>query len=209
MTFIAMISLEDCVILAADRETFAIYTTGSSERSGATARKITETADGFVTASGLVALIDPVKYRFRCESPKDVGHMLAIIEEEQRQLALRDPKLAGAWISKSAWKLSLPMETGVTAVFYDPAAHSLGGLRPGLVMMTYPDNVPVDEQMYVSGLFPPGRFLKPSESKISKAIDRILQAVTFLRERGRPVSREIDFAIHWGAKKSQVELLAS
>lgn len=209
MTFIAMISMEDCVVLAADRETFSIYTSGSSEPSGVMARKITKTEDGFVTASGLVELIDPVKSRFDSESPKDVEHMLAIIEEEQQRLALRDSKLAEVWIPKSTWKLSLPMGRGVVAVFYDPSAHSLGGLRPGSVMMTYPGEVPTDEKMYVEGLFPQGRFIKPSESEISKAIDQILLAVTFLRECGRPVSREIDFAIHWGNEKRQIESLAS
>ncbi|QFG30109.1 hypothetical protein F6476_13365 [Pseudomonas umsongensis] len=105
MTFIAMISMEDCVVLAADRETFSIYKSGSSEPSGVMARKITRAEDGFVTASGLVELIEPVKSRFDSESPKDVEHMLAIIEEEQQRLALRDSKLAGVWIPKSTWKL--------------------------------------------------------------------------------------------------------
>lgn len=209
MTFIAMISMEDCVILAADRETFSIYASGSSEPCGDMARKITKTDDGFVTASGLVELINPVKMRFDSESPKDVEHMLAIIEEEQQRLNLRDSKLAEVWIPKSTWKLSLPMGRRVVAVFYDPKAHSLGGLRPGSVMFTYPGGVPADEMMYVEGLFPKGRFVKPSESEISKAIDQILLAVTFLRESGRPVSREIDFAIHWGYEKSQIELMAS
>jgi hypothetical protein len=72
-------------------------------------------------------------------------------------------------------------------------------------MMTYPGEVPTDEKMYVDGLFPQGRFIKPSESEISKAIEQILLAVTFLRECGRPVSREIDFAIHWGNEKRRLE----
>ena len=70
MTFIAMISMEDCVVLAADRETFSIYASGSSEPSGVPARKITKTNDGFVTASGLVELIDPVKVGSTASLPR-------------------------------------------------------------------------------------------------------------------------------------------
>jgi hypothetical protein len=138
MTFIAMVSMKNCVVLAADRETFSIYSSGSSERSGFASRKITETSDGFITASGLVELIDPVKCRFRRESPQNIEHMLAIIGDEQQRLALRDSIFAQAWIPKSTWKLTIPMSHGVTAAFYDPATHRLTGLQPGITMMTYP-----------------------------------------------------------------------
>ena len=64
MTFIAMISMEDCVVLAADRKTFSIYGSELTEPSGVAAKKITKTSSGFITASGLVELIEPVKGRF-------------------------------------------------------------------------------------------------------------------------------------------------
>lgn len=209
MTFIAMVSMEDCVVLAADRETFSIYEDGSSERSGDLDRKITETADGFITASGLVELIDPVKRRFECELPQCPDHMLAIIADEQRRLTHRDSTFAQVWIPKSTWKLSVRMSRGVTAAFYDPKTHTLRGLSPGLAMMTFPGVVAVQEQKYVNSFFPEGRFLRPSESEVTEVIEQILQAVTFMRQCGRPVSQKIDFALHCGDEKSQIALLAS
>ncbi|MGF6127900.1 hypothetical protein QF019_003111 [Pseudomonas frederiksbergensis] len=209
MTFIAMVSMENCVVLGADRETFSIYTSGLSKRSGDAARKITKTADGFITASGLVELIDPVKNRFRSESPKDIEHMLDIIEQEQQRLSQRDSLFARDWIAKTTWKLSLPMSRGVTAAFYDATAHQLRAIEPGLAMITYPGEVAVHEQTYVNGLFPQGLFLDPCENAIANVIDQVLGAVSFLRECGRPVSREIDFAIHWGDKRNQIERMAT
>lgn len=208
MTFIAVISMEDCAILAADRETFAIYSDGSSERAGATARKITDTASGYITASGWEALIEPVKDRFKREAPVDVERMLSIIGKEQAAFELRDPGLAAAWIPKSTWKLSLPTSRGVIAAYYDYEANGIAGLAPGFAMMTYPSDVTIEEREYVSNLFPQGHFLAPSEQAVSDAIHRVLSAVTYLRGRGRSVSQEVDFAIHWGDEKSMFERVA-
>lgn len=208
MTFIAVISMEDCAVLAADRETFAVYSDGSSERAGPTARKITETASGYITASGWEALIEPVKARFKREAPVDVEHMLSIIGEEQSAFELRDPSLAAMWIPKSTWKLSIPMGRGVVTAYYDYQSNGMAGLEPGYSMMTYPSDVTTEEQEYVKGLFPHGQFIEPSELTISNAVQRVLSAVTYLRSRGRSVSREVDFAIHWGEGKSQREMLA-
>ncbi|MGY2294237.1 hypothetical protein ACW9H7_02050 [Pseudomonas yamanorum] len=208
MTFIAVISMDDCTVLAADRETFAIYSDGSSERAGPTARKITETASGYITASGWEALIEPVKERFKRECPADVGRMLSIIGEEQAAFERRDSNLAAVWIPKSTWKLSIPTGRGVVTAYYDYQANSMAGLAPGYSMMTFPSDVTTEEQEYVNSLLPKGQFLEPSELAISNAIQRVLSAVTYLRARGRSVSQEIDFAIHWGDEKSVFEMVA-
>jgi hypothetical protein len=207
MTFIAVISMEDCAILAADRETFEIYSNGSSKRAGPTARKITETASGYITASGWEALIEPVKERFKREAPSNVDRMLSIIGEEQAAFELRDPSLATEWIPKSTWKLSIPTASGVIAAHYVYGDNGIAGLAPGYTMMTYPSAVTMEEQECVNSLFPQGQFLEPSELAISNAVQQVLSAVTYLRSRGRSVSREIDFAIHWGDAKRQLEML--
>lgn len=135
--------------------------------------------------------------------------MLTIIEEEQRRLSLRDSIFAREWIPKSTWKLSIPMSQGVIAAFYNPAAHQLEGLSPGKTMFTFPGEVPAHEQAYVNDLFPQGRFLKPSQSVINIAIQQDHTAVEYLRGCGRPVSREIDFSVHWGEKRNQIESMTS
>ncbi|MNY47845.1 hypothetical protein D3C86_1831430 [compost metagenome] len=76
-------------------------------------------------------------------------------------------------------------------------------------MITFPNEALTHEQMHVNDLFWAGRFLDPSESAISNAMDQVLLAVNYLRGCGRPVSREIDFAIHWGNSRTQIELTAS
>ncbi|MFJ9993426.1 hypothetical protein ACIQSO_22150 [Pseudomonas putida] len=208
MTFIVMISMEDCVILCADRDTFSIYGDGRSERSGHLARKIVETPDCYITASGLVELIQPVKDRFSVEMPKAVDDMLAIIHDEQHKFIARKPELAERWISQSTWKLSLPMSSGVVAAFYDPEAQALSGLRPGLAMITFPTETTAEDRIRVHEMFPDGRFMQPYSEAIDSATSQVLQAVSYLRKKGVSVSREIDVAIHCGDSRRLLELAA-
>lgn len=208
MTFIVMISMEDCVVLCADRDTFSIHGDGRSERSGHLVRKIVETPDCCITASGLVELIQPVKDRFAVEKPKAVDDMLAIIQDEQHKFMARKPELAKRWIPQSTWKLSISMSNGVVAAFYDPGAHALLGLRPGLAMVTFPTETTADDRNRVNEMFPDERFKRPDSETVEGAISQVLQAVSYLRKKGVSVSREIDFAIHWGGSQRLLELMA-
>lgn len=208
MTYIVMISMEDCVVLCADRDTFSIHGDGRSERSGDLVKKIVETPDCYITASGLVELIQPVKDRFAVETPKAVDDMLAIIHDEQHKFIARKPELAKRWIPRSTWKLSIPTSNGVVAAFYDPGAQALSGLRPGLAMVTFPTETTVDDRIRVNEMFPAGRFIRPSSETIDGAISQVLQAASDLRKKGVSVSREIDVAIHWGGSRRLLELMA-
>jgi len=196
MTFIAMISMEDCVILAADREVFLIGSDGSSNSAGAIARKITRTDYGFITASGWADLIEPVKKRFALENPADTEQMISIINEEQKAFCLRAPNLSSEWIQKSTWKLSIQKDGRIVAAFYDSRVDGLSGLGHGLSMFTYPSDVTEDERSAVEEAFRAGSFLQATEDEVNRAVDRVLDAVSFLRRQGRPISREIDFAVH-------------
>lgn len=209
MTLIVMISMEDCVVLCADRDVFSIHRDGRSERSGDFVRKIVETPDGYITASGLVELIQPVKDRFAVEAPKAVGDMLSIIQDEQDKFAARKPELAKHWIPRSTWKLSIPMPQGVVAAFYDPEARALSGLRPGLAMVTFPPETTNDDRHYVDGMFPDGRFVRPTSDAVDDAISQVLRAVSYLRKKGVQVSQEIDVAVHKGLDRKLLERTAS
>lgn len=208
MTFIVMISMEDCVVLCADRDTFSIHGDGRSERSGDPVMKIVETPDCYITASGLVELIQPVKDRFGDEVPEAVDDMLAIIHDEQHKFIARKPELAKHWIPRSTWKLSIPMSNGVVAAFYDPEAQALSGLRPGLAMVTFPTETSAEDRIRVNEMFPDGRFIRPNSEAIDGATSQVLQAVSYLRKKGVSVSREIDVAIHWGDSRKLLELTA-
>ena len=207
MTFNAMISMDDCVILCADRSTFSVYEDGRSELSEQRARKITETPHGFITASGWADLIQPVKERFTGEAPADVDAMLSIIQEEQDLFSERSPELARSWIPRSSWKLSIPMNRGVIAAFYDHENRGFSGLEAGRTILTFPTETLTDDRDHVESLFPQGRFVAPSSEAVTDAINQVLAAVTYLRERSIPISQEIDVAIHWGGSRRLLELM--
>ncbi|XBT42112.1 hypothetical protein ABNP32_15970 [Pseudomonas viridiflava] len=208
MTFNAMISMDDCVVLCADRSTFSVYEDGRSELSEHRARKITETPHGFITASGWADLIQPVKERFAGEAPADVDAMLSIIQEEQDLFSERSPELARSWIPRSSWKMSIPMSGGVIAAFYDHENQGFSGLGAGRTILTFPTETLTDDRDRVESLFPQGRFVAPSSGVVTDAINQVLAAVTYLRGRGSPISQEIDVAIHWGGSRRLLELMA-
>lgn len=207
MTFNAMISMDDCVILCADRSTFSVYDDGRSDLSEQRVRKITETPHGFITASGWADLIQPVKERFAGEGPVDVGAMLSVIREEQSLFSERSPELARSWIPRSSWKMSIPMSRGVIAAFYDHESQGFSGLGAGRTIFTFPPKTPSDNRKHVESLFPQGRYAAPSSETVSDAINQVLASVTYLRVRGISISQEIDVAIHWGGSRKLLELM--
>ena len=208
MTFNAMISMDDCVVLCADRSTFLVYEDGRSELSEQRVRKITETPHGFITASGWADLIQPVKERFAGEAPADVDAMLSIIQEEQDLFSEQSPELARSWIPRSSWKLSIPMGIGVVAAFYGHENQGFSGLEPGRAIFTFPSETPINDREHVEGLFPRGQYVTPSGETVSDAINQVLASVTYLRRRGIPISQEIDVAIHLGCSRRLLELMA-
>nr|NLU60420.1 hypothetical protein [Pseudomonas sp. BIGb0427] len=153
-------------------------------------------------------MIQPVKDRFAAEAPKFVDDMLSIIQDEQEKFAARKPELAKHWIPRSAWKLSIPMPQGVVAAFYDPEARAISGLRPGLAMVTFPPEATGDDRQHVDGMFPDGRFVRPTSDAVHDAISQVLQAVSYLRKMGISVSQEIDVAIHKGNERKILEQFA-
>ncbi|MFK2910808.1 hypothetical protein [Pseudomonas sp. 3HC3] len=208
MTFNAMISMDDCVVLCADRSTFSVYEDGRSELAEQRVRKITETPHGFITASGWADLIQPVKERFAGEAPADVEAMLSIIQEEQDLFSERSPELARSWIPRSSWKLSIPMSRGVVAAFYDHESQGFSGLEPGRAIFTFPPETPSDDRVRVENLFPQGRYVMPSSETVSDAVNQVLASVTYLRGSGIPISQEIDVALHLGGSRRLLELIA-
>lgn len=208
MTFNAMISMDDCVVLYADRNTFSVYEDGRSELSEQRVRKITETLHGFITASGWADLIQPVKERFVGEAPADVEAMLSIIQEEQDLFSERSPELARSWIPRSSWKMSIPMSRGVVAAFYDHENQGFSGLESGRAIFTFPPETPSDDRAHVESLFPQGRYAIPSIETVSDAVNQVLASVTYLRGRGILISQEADVAIHWGGSRRLLELMA-
>ena len=205
MTFIAMISMQDCVVLAADREEFSVFSNGQSVSSGATARKITKLSDAYVTASGWKDLINPVKERLAEEESFDIDRAKSIIQEEQGLFRSRSPVLAEEWTPKSSWKMSIPWGDGVVAAFYDYSAESFRGVEPGVAIFTYPSGVTEAEKRHVESHFAKGRFIEANEEEITKVIEQVLGAVCYLRSLGRPVSREIDFAVHRVSGRAEFE----
>ncbi|WP_339649864.1 hypothetical protein [Halopseudomonas pelagia] len=193
MTFIVAASLKDCAILAADRETFAVEA-GASTATGNPARKITKTANGFITASGFVELLDPVKQRFTQENPETIGEMLEIIEAEQEAFRRRHWYTSGTadWIAKTSWKLTLPMsisgENTIISAAYDPASSGLLGISPGTAIFTFPDAVSESEQAIVTARINQAL----AKEDVGVVISAIQASVEFLIAQGRPVSREID-----------------
>ncbi len=208
MTYNVMISMDDCVVLCADRSTFSVYTDDRSELSEQRVRKITETPHGFITASGWADLIQPVKERFAGEEPADVGAMLSIIQEEQDLFHKRSPELARSWIPRSCWKMSIPMSRGVTAAFYDHEKQGLSALVSGGTIFSFPPGTPSDARDHVESLFPQGHYVAPSREIVCDAIRQVLASVTYLRGRCIPISQEIDVAIHWGGSRRLLELTA-
>ncbi|MEZ1437650.1 hypothetical protein QVM41_15350 [Pseudomonas shirazica] len=170
MTFNAMISMDDCVVLCADRSTFSVYEDGRSELSEQRARKITETPHGFITASGWADLIQPVKERFAGEAPADVDAMLSIIQEEQDLFSERSPELARSWIPRSGWKLSIPMSRGVVAAFYDHESRGFSGLEAGRTILTFPPETLTDDRDHVESLFPQVRTPSPGGRHVDQGL---------------------------------------
>lgn len=207
MTYNVMISMDDCVVLCADRSTFSVYEDGRSEMSEQRVRKITETPHGFITASGWADLIQPVKERFAGEAPPDAEAMLAIIQEEQDLFSERTPELARSWTPRSSWKMSIPMSRGVVAAFYAHENQGFSGLESGRTLITFPPETLSDDRAHVESLFPQGRYVIPSSETVSDAVSHVLTSVTYLRGRGVPISQEIDIAIHWGGSRMLLELM--
>lgn len=196
MTFLVTVSMGDCVILAADHAVLDGGVLISED-----ARKITKTAHGYITASGLVELIEPVKMRFQAEPPETVGEMEEIIEDERLLYLARhygSPTAAG-WVERSSWKLTFPMGTGVVAAFTAP--EGLKGLEEGKAMFVYPETVTAVEKQAVEADIA-ARFKyrskggQTSREDIDHNLMLIMQAADYLRVQGRPVSAGIDFAIH-------------
>ncbi|MFV3316573.1 hypothetical protein [Pseudomonas sp. NY15374] len=208
MTYNVMISMDDCVVLCADRGTFSVYEDGRSELSEQRVKKITETPHGFITASGWADLIQPVKERFAGEAPADVKAMLSIIQEEQDLFSERSPELARSWIPRSSWRMSIPMSRGVVAAFYAHENQGFSGLEPGRTIFTFPPETPSDDRAHVESLFPQGRYAIPSSETVSDAVNQVLASVTYLRGRGILISQEADVAIHWGGSRRLLELMA-
>lgn len=194
MTFLVMVSMGDCVILAADR---AVLDMNTGELVNENARKITKTARGYITASGAAELIEPVKTRLQAEPPKTVSEMEEIFEDARLLFLARNygsPDITG-WVERSSWKLTIPKENEIWAVFTSP--DGLRGLREGMCLFTYPTSVSATDRAAVDATQFKYRAKggQTSIEDIDHNLAVIMQVVARLKAQGHPVSDVIDFAI--------------
>lgn len=204
MTFIALVALDDCAIIAADSAVFSVRGT-SSHMAGASCSKITIAGSGYITASGLVELVQPVKNRFGLEAPASVGAMVSIIEQEVDAFRRRHrSQEAKYWIDRSSWQLSFLQKDAVVAAYWDRAAGALRGVMPVRTVFTFPNDV-TDAQMRRSEEM--AAEIQKGQScpdGVARAMVVILRVVESLRAQGASVSSGIDFALLHKSWRHQV-----
>ncbi|TKD32600.1 hypothetical protein FCG41_21975 [Azotobacter chroococcum] len=194
----------DCVILAADRAVFYF-----GDLLHESANKITKTANGYITAAGEVELIQPVKDRFKSDSPTSPEDMVKIINAEQKLYWDRHQgsRRAAEVIEAASWKITAPWEGGaVLSAFYD--SKGLNGLMEGRFMFTYPKSVTEPEKHTVESLANKFRYRENGGKTRKEDIDYnllvIKEIVDALRSQGHQVSAGIDFAIHHSDWKLEI-----
>ena len=205
MTFIATMSIGDCVIVAADRATFRVYGSASA-RSDVEVKKIQETPGGFITGNGIAELLEPVKTRFVSEDPRDLASMIHIIESEQSEYLYRQnhSDSAAKWVAQTSWKLSMAWRmdhrTNIIAASYDYTTGSMAAANVGVPFLTFPSDVSFDEIAHVRRMLERCQLTSsntPSTpAMVYHNVRLILDVVDNLRSRGREISERIDFAIH-------------
>lgn len=213
MTFIATVSMGDCVILAADRATFYVGA-GISIPSLHVQRKIARNRHGYITAAGFVELIRPVKDRFVAEGPESVEAVMQIIADEQERFRRRNylKAVVESRVKSCSWILTLPVsleEKSILAAVYDYASDGLLALAKGHSIFNYPSDVAEHEKRHVESMAAEFSFGWRGEGTSLQDIRHnmflILSIAGYLRGRGRCLTPQIDFAVHAVGWRKEVD----
>lgn len=202
MTFIATVSMGDCAILAADRATFYVGA-GVSIQSTHLERKIAGNQHGYITAAGFVELIRPVKERFVAEVPGNLEKVMRIIADEQERFRRRNYLKAAveSRVKSCSWTITLADgEKSILAAVYNYASDGLLGLAKGDSLFSFPSDVADAEKRHIESMADGFRFGRAREGSsfrdIGHNLSLILSMVGYLKDRGRCLTSQIDFAVH-------------
>lgn len=211
MTFIAAVSMGDCAILAADRATFYVGA-GVSIASAHLERRIAGNRHGYITAAGFVELIRPVKERFVAEASACPTEVMRIIADEQERFRRRNYLKAAveSRVKSCSWTMTLPDGEGsILAAVYDYASDGLLALARGGSLFSFPPDVADLEKRHIQSMADGFRFGRAREGSslrdIGHNLSLILSMVGYLKDRGRSLTSQIDFAVHAAGWRREVD----